>query len=254
MTLNLSLLIALAIALATPWASAKEPSKSSSKKTPPAPSTAGDEAAELDKIKQRYWAQGSESEMGVVQNRLYTKSHKTEVWLFGGLLASDPFLTTRSYGLSLGHHFNETLSVHAFYMGHSSSPSAALTTLRQGGKEANTNLPLSSTGAEVKASLLYGKLSLMGTKILYYDMHVGLGAAVTWTETGKYLGPMASIGQSIYLAKFMALRFDYRLMAYREGLVEREITSKLGQVVGHRNNFSNVFQLGLTFMLGGDSR
>lgn len=213
------------------------------------------EASELEKIKSRYWAQGSETEMGVVQNRLYTKQGKVESWLFGGVISSDPFLSIKTTGLSLGYHLNETSSFHVMGMRHFVDPSSALEVLRLGGKQANTNTPRGMVGAEYKASLLYGKLSLLGAKILYYDMHLGLGGHMTSTETGNVPGPMGSIGQSIYIKSgdyaSIALRFDYRLMAYREEIVEKEITAKLGQVVGARNNFSNTFQFGISFLWGG---
>jgi outer membrane beta-barrel protein len=227
----------------------------------PAPDSQSEEAAEaseLEKIKNRYWAQGSETEMGVVQNRLYTKQGKVESWLFGGVISTDPFLSIKTTGLSLGYHLNETSSFHVMGMRHFVDPSSALEVLRLGGKQANTNSPRGMVGAEYKASLLYGKLSLLGAKILYYDMHLGLGGHMTSTETGNVPGPMGSIGQSIYIKSgdyaSIAVRFDYRMMAYREEIVEKEITAKLGQVVGARNNFSNTFQLGISFLWGGKAR
>jgi outer membrane beta-barrel protein len=217
---------------------------------PQAPSAEQD-AADLEKIKQRYWAQGSETEMGVVQNRLYTKQGKVESWVFGGLLASDPFLSIKTTGLNLGYHINETSSFHIMGMRHFVGASSALTTLREGEKEANTNLPRAMVGGEYKASLLYGKLSLLGARILYFDMHFGLGGHVTATETGNYMGPMGSVGQTIYLARDVSLRFDYRMLAYRERIVEKEKTATLGDIIGSRNNFSHTFQIGVSFLWGG---
>lgn len=208
------------------------------------------DANEIEQIKNRYWAQGNENEMGVVQNRLYTKRGKTETWFFGGLMSSDPFLTVRTLGFQSAYHFNESFSLGAFGMRNWTSPSAALDVLELGGKKANTNPPRGTVGSELQASLLYGKLSLLGASILYYDMHAGAGFAVTSTETGTYAGPSFSIGQNIYLNKRVSLRFDYRMIAYRENIVEKEITAKLGQVVGARNNFSNSFQFGVSFLWG----
>lgn len=208
------------------------------------------ESKEIDQIKNRYWAQGNENEMGVVQNRLYTKRGKTETWIFGGLMSSDPFLTIRTLGLQSAYHFNETFSLGVFGMRNWASASSALEVLELGGKKANTNPPQGTVATELQSSLLYGKLSLLGASILYYDMHVGLGAAVTSTETGTYSGPSFSVGQNVYLNKRVSLRFDYRMIAYRENIVEKEITAKLGQVVGARNNFSNSFQFGVSFLWG----
>src|SRR4051812_6211150 len=52
------------------------------------------ERVNVESIKQKYWARGEESELGVVQNRLYSKEHKVEIAGFYGFLGSDPFLNT----------------------------------------------------------------------------------------------------------------------------------------------------------------
>lgn len=216
-----------------------------------APETGTADAKDLEQIRNRYWAQGSENEMGVVQNRTYTKQGKVETWLMGGLVASDPFLSIKSLGLSVGYHFNEQYSMSAFGFRDWVSPSSALETLEGGGKKANTNPPRGTVGGQFKASLLYGKLSLLGRKILYYDMHTGLGAHATSTETGTYLGPVFSIGQSVYINRRMAFRVDYQLNVYSENIIEKEKTLALGQVMGSRTNFSNSIQIGLSLLWGG---
>jgi outer membrane beta-barrel protein len=238
-----AILLAMASTLMITLARAEEKSAPTEDASP--------DAAELEKIKQRYWAQGNEKEMGVVQNRLYTKEGRVEVTLLGGFVTSDPFLNVRTVGGSLGYHFDETFSLHAFSWKDFTSGSAALTTLQEGGKKANTNRPFATAGMEARASLLYGKLSLVGRKILYYDMHAGAGVAVTRTENGTYPGPVLSIGQNIFLTNSLTFRVDYRLTAYREDIIEREITAKLGQNVGMRNNFSNALTFGFSWLWGG---
>jgi len=240
------ILLAASSTLMSRQASAEDP-------VPPAEEASPD-AAELDKIKQRYWAQGNEKEMGVVQNRLYTKEDRVEATLLGGFVTTDPFLSVKTLGGSIGYHLDETFSFHAFGWRDFTSGSAALSTLQEGGKKANTNRPFATAGLETRASLLYGKLSLVGKKILYYDMHAGAGVAVTRTENGTYPGPVLSIGQNIFLTNSLTFRVDYRLIAYREDIIEREITPKLGQNVGMRNNFSNAITFGFSWMWGGTSR
>jgi outer membrane beta-barrel protein len=250
--LILMTLILAGAALSSEQTSSAAPKESQPKAEAPVNPAADPDAADLDRIRNRYWAQGNETEMGVVQNRTYTKQGKIETWFFGGLSASDPFLDIKSMGLTVGYHFNEQLSVDVFGFRDWISPSSALTTLEKGGKKANTNPPLGTVGAEVQGSLLYGKLSLLGRKILYYDMHTGLGAAATSTETGINYGPVFSIGQSVYITRSMSFRVDYRLVAYREDIIEKEITTKLGQIIGARNNFSNNVQVGFSFLFGGE--
>ncbi len=208
------------------------------------------ERVNVDRIKEKYWARGDESEIGVVQNRLYSKSRKIELGLFGGLLSSDPFLSVAAIGASAGFHFNEYLAVHAFAWKDAVSRSTALEVLEKGGKKANTNPPKVFYGAEASASLLYGKLSVVGKAIIYYDFHLLGGAGITSTESGSYLTPFIGIGQQVYLNQSLSLRVDYRHMRYTEDIKEKEITPLLGTVVGQRTNFTGAVTLGLTILFG----
>ncbi len=222
---------------------------------PAAPSA--DESSEkvnVENIKEKYWARGDESELGVVQNRLYSKQQKWELDLFGGFLTSDPFLSVKNAGANLGYHLTETWGVHVMGWKAFVSDSSAKTTLEQGSKRANTNPPRYYFGSEVSASILYGKLSLVGKKIIYYDMHLLGGAGATGTENGTYFTPSIGIGQQVYLNKFLSLNVDYRLMYYNETIKEKEIPEKIGHDVGTRANWTNAITIGVGFLIGGDSK
>ena len=212
-----------------------------------------DDRVNVDAIKEKYWAKGDEAELGVVQNRLYTKVGRFEVGTFAGMIMSDPFLSVTTLGASVGYHFSEYFAVHVFGWKAFSGPSSALTTFIQTeGATANTNQPKSYLGSEASASLLYGKLSLIGKKIIYYDFHLLGGLGVTNTESGADLTGHVGIGQQVYLTKSASIRLDYRLMPYEEQIKEKVIPTKLGQVVDKRTNWSNSVTLGITFLLGGN--
>lgn len=207
--------------------------------------------ADVDKIKEKYWARGQESELGVVQNRTYSKARKFNAGLIGGTVFSDPFLSTKILGGSLGYHFNETLGVQALAWKAYVSPSTALQTFEEfRGATANTNPPQWYAGTEATASIIYGKLSLAGLSIIYYDLHGIVGAGITQTESGRYATPHVGIGQRFFLSRLASLRIDYRLMGYRETIVEKEIPTKLGEPVGSRNNWSNTISIGVDFHIG----
>lgn len=213
------------------------------------------ERVEVDNIKEKYWARGEQSELGVVQNRLYSKENKIELGTFGGLISSDPFLSTKNVGFSLGFHFSEYLAVHALAWKAFTSPSSALTTFEDKvHATTNNNPPRSYYGIEGSASMIYGKLSLLGKSILYYDMHVMAGVGSTNTDTskrfGNYFTPHIGIGQQVFLSNYMCMRIDYRLMEYREHLTEKNITPKLGEDVGVRTNWTHAVTMGVTFFIG----
>ncbi|OFZ52973.1 MAG: hypothetical protein A2428_08480 [Bdellovibrionales bacterium RIFOXYC1_FULL_54_43] len=210
------------------------------------------ERVQVDAIKEKYWARGDDSELGVVQNRLYTKVGKVEAGGYFGLIGSDPFLSVQSTGGSLGYHFSEFLGVRVFGWKARVAPSQALLTFEATrGATANTNEPRSFLGGEASASIMYGKLSLLGKKILYYDFHLLGGGGATNTETGTYFTPFFGLGQQIYLSKSVSFVIDYRLMAYHENIVEKVIPTKLGQIVDERTNWTNALTLGVSVLFGG---
>ena len=215
------------------------------------PPVSADEKVNVDSIKEKYWAQGEQQELNVVQNRQYTKSKKIELGAFGGLIFSDPFLSVKLAGASVGFHLSEYFSIHAFGWKHFVSSSSALQTFEATrNATTNTNKPRAFFGAEAVGSFLYGKLSLIGRKILHYDFHVLGGGGVTNTESGNYATPFLGVGQQVYVADAVSIRLDYRLMAYREDIREKVIPTKIGQTVGTRWNWTNAITLGVTYMFG----
>lgn len=211
--------------------------------------TGGAERVDVNIIKKKYWAKGDQAELGVVQNRIYTKNKKFQIGLLAGISYSDPFLSIKTGGFTFGYHFNEFWGVNLIAMKTVVSNSSALTTFEENrGATANTNKPRYFVGAETTFSLLYGKLSVLGKSIIYYDFHLIGGLGLTDTESGKYMTPMAGLGQRFYLSRRISLRVDYRLMYYKETILEKEITTKLGQAVGDRGNFTNSITLGIDYL------
>jgi outer membrane beta-barrel protein len=213
------------------------------------------EQVDLQAVRNRYWARGEESEVSVVQNRQFAKSHRFDLGVSAGMVSSDPFLAVTTIGGSFGYHFNEYVSAHLVGWKHFVSSSTALKTFEETlGATTNNNPPRSYIGAEALASLLYGKLSVLGKSILYYDLHVSAGLGRFETDTGAVVSPSVGIGQQIHLSQNLSLRVDYRLQYYRETIVEKVITPRLGQVVGERDNWSNNVTLGLQFRFGNSEK
>ncbi len=208
--------------------------------------------ANVEKIQEKYWANGDESELGVVQNRSFSKSHKFEFGLMSGIVATDPFLNVNNLGFDVGYNFNEYFSLYLIGFKDFVNPSSALTTFQNTiGATTDNNPPSYYLGTELNASILYGKLSLLGKAILHYDMHLLGGLGLTNTFSGTYFTPSLGLGQQIYLTKSLALRVDYRLMLYNETIIEQVIPTKLGQPVGNRLNFTNSITVGVDFLWGG---
>jgi outer membrane beta-barrel protein len=255
------ILIALLTCLAAAPLAAR-PARAADKKAPaPKPSApaaptdaGGAERVNVDTIKEKYWARGDENEMGVVQNRLYSKERRFELGLGLGVADSDPFLSVKTMDLSLGYHFSEYISLHAMYFRYWTGTSTAYSFLLAKGGQYNTNLLDGFYGGELRASLIYGKLSVVGKAIIHYDMHVSGGAGVTKSETGSYFTPSIGIGQKFYLGRNLSLNFDYRTHRFVENEVEKTITPKLGQVVQQRTKYNNIITLGVSWFFGGPAQ
>jgi len=218
--------------------------------TPPVPAASGaGEEVDLSKITEKYWAEGKETELGVVQNRKYTTAKKLEIGLIFGTISSDPFLNVHSLGGSVGYHFSPYTSVHFTSWKTFVGPSDALKTfVSQTGSTVDTNSPLAYYGTEVKQNFLYGKASLFGSMIIYVDLFVLAGVGITKTESGNYFTPTLGLGQKIYLNERMSLNLDYRIMRYNETILSKN-PALLGNPVGTRANTTDAVSLGVSFFL-----
>ncbi|MGK5086399.1 hypothetical protein WDW86_02480 [Bdellovibrionota bacterium FG-2] len=231
----LFILLCAFLSLLPPFASAQEQS----------------DVVEVEKIKEKYWAKADETELGVVQNRAYANAKKLEFGIFGGTVNTDPFLLVRNAGATAGYYFSPYFSTHIVCWKNFASGSSALKTFEAtSGYTANTNIPRSFCGAQASGDFLYGKLSLFGAMIIYFDLHVRGGVGETRTESGKSLGPFVGLGQQIHLNKGFSLTLDYRMMVYQEALLGKVPGANFGTVLGNRTNVTDVITLGVSFTMG----
>lgn len=203
---------------------------------------------DVKKLKKQYWSQ--EDSYDVVQNRLYSKSGRFEFELYGGAIFTDPFLSVNNLGGLLGYHFTEFLGVELVGWKSFSKASRALEIFQSEiGATTNYNEPKWFLGVEASFSLIYGKLSLLGKSILYYDLHLLGGLGATDTESGRNFTILMGLGQQIYISSMFALRMDYRLSYYKETILERVQAASLGEAVAERTNWSNIITVGLSMFL-----
>jgi outer membrane beta-barrel protein len=207
------------------------------------PSAEG-EAIYVSKVAEKYWAQGKDTELGVVQNRKYTSAHRFELDIFTGSVSTDPFLSVHQYGGSLGYHFNQYLSAHAIAWRSIVSNSDAYTSFKAQTSNASVDLnrPKGFYGLQLNENFLYGKASLFGSAIIYVDIFALGGVGITDTESGKNFTAFIGLGQKIHLNQTLALHLDYRIMKFNE-----TIPSVSGKAGNDRSNTTDVVTLGLCF-------
>lgn len=212
----------------------------------------GAKRVNVEKLKKQYWSQ--ESDYNVVQNRVYTKANRIETSLYAGSMLTDPFLSVSVLGISLGYHFNEQFSLHGLLWRNFSSRSSALERLEvDTNRTANTNDLLWYYGGEVRWSVIYGKLSLLGKTILYYDMHLSGGAGQMKTESGDNFAQSLGLGQQVYLSQSLGLFMGYRMVHFDEKLLDKAGSGVAGTGTYtpkfSRSNFSHTLLLGISWFL-----
>jgi outer membrane beta-barrel protein len=200
----------------------------------------------VDLLKQKYWAQGEESELQVVQNRKFKKKGTLEVGLQLGSSSTDPFLVVKDIGFRIGYNFNEDFGISAFLWRVIATPSEAYTQLESTTTaRANVNSPSMFYAAEASYSPIYGKLSILGKAIIYYDMKVTGGIGSMQTDTGAYLAPMLGVGQKIFLRHDISLAFDYRFIFFNETVTNRNPT---GPSSITRTNYTHAIMIGVDYL------
>jgi outer membrane beta-barrel protein len=246
---------AICLSASTAWSADAQVPQATAPQASPADSDAA-ERVNTDAIKEKYWARGNESELGVVQNRLYSKEHRWEFSLLGGVDLTDPMLSVYTLGGRIGYHFSEYFSLHLIAWKAFSGPSGTQQDLLsnkspgQIGDALNTNNPRWYAATEAQWSLLYGKLSFVGEAIIHYDFHFMAGLGGMKTDSGLDFAQHVGVGQEFFLGQNTFLNIDYRLVHYQETIIQQVIPTELGQSVGTRQNFSNVITVGIGFMFG----
>jgi outer membrane beta-barrel protein len=206
---------------------------------------------EVQNFKEKYWANGEEQDLSVVQNRTFKKEKRFQIGLLIGKTFGDPFLDITSVGFSTNYYFNEIFGIHLIFLKQIASSSNALKTFEETrNATANTNKPFSLIGAEVSASLLYGKLSVVGKKIIYYDLYLDGGVGSTKTESGSYPSIILGLGQRFFISNHYALRIDYHFLGYQETILEKVIPQKLGQPVASRFSQNHLISISFDFFFG----
>jgi outer membrane beta-barrel protein len=201
---------------------------------------------DVENLKHKYWAQGEEDELRVVQNRRYSKTHKLELGFMGGFVSNDPFLSVHAIGGSLSYYLSENVAVGVVGWKYMTSNSSAMTTLQQTlNTTANTNPPRDYLGVDLKWSPLYGKLSLLGESIIYYDIYLIGGGGETNTASGTEITPTFGIGSQIYLSHSVLLQLTYYQQVYSETVPNQIV----GAPSSTRSNWNSAVMVGFNFLV-----
>ena len=139
---------------------------------------------QIEKDLALFW--GKKREVKVVQRRLFSKDGKLDLTLGGGIVPNDDFLVYYLGTFRLGYHFAESFEVEAsgnFAFDQKSGLGEFLSNSDIGLKDAQIREFIRQFYTiNVLWSPIYGKVSLLGQKLVHFDIFLGAGLGLMLTE------------------------------------------------------------------------
>lgn len=244
-----------------------QPTDEAGKKLTPA--KAGDAAkaatpqADSDKVdisdlEEKYWAP-KDVDFSVVQNRTYAKAGRYSFSPMVGPLVNDTFNEGLNTSLKLNYYFDERTGVELSYTSTDAKDSETTKKFKDqlsgGAVQPDFNRDDSLISLGYNFVPIYAKMSLLGRRILYFDMQVTpwIGFAnyeqVALPSTGKNGNKESSfaygldITQYFFVHKHFALRFDLHNRWYKHDILGYQS----GNVVRSETANTTMFLLGFTY-------
>lgn len=163
------------------------------------------------------WAQRSGDEddsvsVVTVRKRYFTKSHRTEFGINGSWVGNDSYVRSAVLGGSLAYHMSESFYLEGsggYFINYDTNNTDLLQ--NQFGITPDTD-DLNFYGSVVAGwSPIYGKLSFLDKKIIYFDTSFYAGGGAS-DATVSGLSPHATVGiaQRFVFSKSVALRLDLK--------------------------------------------
>ena len=186
-----------------------------------------EDKVDVSDLENKYWA-AKDSDFSVVQNRLYSKSHRFALSGSVGNMLNDPWSTGTTYAANLGYYFSERWGVELAYVTVESSDNQAVQKLRNQLGYPDHNLIKDYYGMQLNYVPFYAKMSVFNWTIIYFDMSFGLGAGMQGSTQQKEEGSSTvaapavtlDITQNFFLNKYISLRVDFKNRWYQEETVK----------------------------------
>lgn len=203
-----------------------------------APAQASGAASSGDKmdvsdLEKKYWA-AKDTDFNVVQNRLFSKANRLGLTLSYGMFTNDAWSTGASYTGALNYYFSERSGLELNYSKiDSKNNDATAGFLAQGGAPNHTKIK-GYYGIGYNWIPFYAKMSVLNGSILYFDMSITPGLTMVDYEQQlqdgnkmqSTVGASLTVSQHFFLAKWLALRLDYKNIWYKEEIVAYKPASR----------------------------
>lgn len=184
-----------------------------------------------------YWTP-QQKKYSLIQQRYFVKEGRPMLSLTGGVHVNNPQHEGYFGTLSLGYYFTEKWGVEAHYSGSALDKNDLIDRLEShpsGGTTLNRGKTTSYLGGSINYSPIYAKMSLLGYKILYYDMvlsgHLG---QTTYEQASDFGNPTQSaltfgfgLSQIFYLNRHWSIRLDFTNRWYNSEVLEYDTGNKV---------------------------
>lgn len=173
---------------------------------------------------------GERRDIRVIQHRLYEKVGRHQITLSGGIIPNNPFVDYYPIGLRYGYYLIESLALElgGSYIGDTFSSQGDLEAFLSG---AGVNVDLldqqmwrASMG--VSWSPFYGKIAILGLKLVHFDLHFGAGFGVVGVEsitenrltTESEFKPEGNLGAgfNFFISDMFSIGLDYRQYLFQK--------------------------------------
>lgn len=221
---------------------AAEPAKAS----PPSVDESGaSDKLDVSGLEKKYWA-AKDTDFSVVQNRTYSKAGRFALTGQYGYYVNDSYNDVQALRLAGDYYFNERYGVEldyeAFSAVNSQSTNAYLNS--NGGVMPNHNQPQTYYGAAFNWVPIYAKMSLLNSRIIYFDMAFSPGFGISTSQQqlrGAYPTTSAptfsfNISQHFFLSNWFALRFDFQNRWYNDEIKDFRTTQVMSNSLYHESS------------------
>jgi outer membrane beta-barrel protein len=211
--------------------------------------TAGDRV-DISDLENKYWAP-KDTDFKVVQNRLYTKEGRFSLSASLGILVNDPYNSAWIYDLTGNYYFSERFGAEFSYQKVNPEYGEVVANLEDfaGG---GTRPDFSQLNAIYEAGFnyvpFYAKVSVLGKRIIYFDMMITPTLGVVQYDQELEGGNKSqsafsygfNISQHFFLSKRLTIRADLKNRWFDEKRTRwREVDRKeLGSVYNNTSTFS----------------
>lgn len=240
----------------------EDPAKPGSKPTAPGATAPAvdDKSDKLDitDLEQKYWAP-KDTDFTVVQNRTYTKAGRIGVSAMTGPVLNDTFSDGFNHTLKVNYYADERYGYEFTYIKSDLKDSDDVSNFRNlssgGGVSPDFNREDSYIGFGFNWVPIYAKVSLLGKRILYFDLqvtpHVGMSSYLQQTDGSPTANNEkqsaftygVDITQYYFLDTHIALRFDLHNRWYSQEV----LGWASGVKVNDKTQNTQMFLFGLTY-------